>query len=407
MIPFPLFLAGKYLKPKRTFVSVVMVISVIGVILGVAILIIVMSVMTGFDEMWREKILNFKPHITVTSTEGIIEGEEELCRRIEKIGGITGVAPCVTTRVLVQHDGRTMAPMVIGVDPARAGQVSRVPQHIAAGRFDIEEENTVLGIDLASYLALGLGETALVYSPLNVIAKDEMYLPEELTVTGVYDLGMRDFDAGFMLTSIGLARELVGMEKGAHSLNIMTDDPFKFGEYSARVRRELGQGYIVRTWNDLDRLMFEALSHEKGLMGVLLGIITLVAIFCVTNTLIVITYQKTNEIGLLKALGVPSWKIMFTFVLLGWIQCLVGILIGIGTGYLVLSNLDGISMLLSRMNVDAFPKEIYGLSQLPWTWSWSEIGFISVLVIVFCTLTSLFPAARAVWLDPVEALRHE
>ena len=116
MTPFPLFLAGKYLKPKRTFVSAVMVISVIGVMLGVAILIIVMSVMTGFDEMWRDRILNFKPHLTVISYDGAIEGENELCDRIAKLKGITGVTASVETRVLMRFDESTTAPIVLGRD---------------------------------------------------------------------------------------------------------------------------------------------------------------------------------------------------------------------------------------------------------------------------------------------------
>lgn len=407
MTPFPIFLAGKYLKPKRTFVSAVMVISVIGVMLGVAILIIVMAVMSGFDEMWRDKILNFKPHLTVTSYEGAIEGEDDLCARIEKLDGVTGVTPSVESRVLMRFGESTTAPVVVGLDPVRAQSVSKIPESMMAGRFDINDENIVLGIDLASSLGLGIGDKVLIYSPRNLITPDEMYLPEELTLSGIFDLGMRDFDAGFIITSIDVARELVGLESGAHALNIMTDDPFKFAEYSRSVARELGRDYCVRSWKEIDSLLFQALSHEKGMMGALLGIITVVAIFCVTNTIIVITYQKTSEIGLLKALGVPSWKIMATFVVLGWVQCVLGIILGIVAGYSVLVNLVRITQWLARINVNAFPKSIYGLSEIPWSWSWNEVGFISLMVMSFCTLTSLFPAARALWLNPVEALRHE
>lgn len=407
MTPFSLFLAGKYLKPKRTFVSAVMVISVIGVMLGVAILIIVMSVMTGFDQMWRDRILNFKPHLTVFSYDGAIEDVDGLCERIEGVEGVTGVTPSVETRVLMRFDERTTAPIVVGLDPERAGTVSKIPESIKYGTFDIHDENVVLGIDLASGLGLSLGDKILVYSPRNVITRDELYLPEELTVSGVFDLGMRDFDSGFLITSIDVARELVGLDSGAHTLNIMTDDAFKFDVYATAVAREVGQGYNVRTWRDVDRLLFEALSNEKGMMGALLGIITVVAIFCVTNTIIVITYQKTGEIGLLKALGVPAWKIMSVFVILGWVQCVVGIGLGIAAGYAVLTNLVRITQWLAKINVHAFPKSIYGLSEIPWSWSWGEVGYISVMVMCFCTLTSLFPAARAIWLNPVEALRHE
>jgi lipoprotein-releasing system permease protein len=407
MVPFSLFLALKYLRPKRSFISVVTVISVLGVLLGVAILVIVLSVMTGFDNMWRTKILSFKPHLTVYSRYGVVENDYEVARKAEAIPGIITAAPSIETRVLIQCAGRTAAPIVVGVDPDRAGRISRVPDHMETGVFRVDGEFTVIGRDLAQRIGAGPGSEILVYSPMNVIKRDELYLPEELVVAGVFNLGMRDFDSSFILTSIQVARELVGMDSGAHSVYVMTEDAFRFEEFAGKLRSVLGPSYSVRTWKEVDRLMFEALSHEKALMAVLLGIITVVAVFCVTNTLIVITYQKTNEIGLLKALGIPSWRIMLAFVLHGWIQCVVGISLGIGTGYLVLDNLAGLATALTRINVNAFPKEIYGLSRIPWTWDWGDIGFISLFVMGFCTLVSLIPAGRAVWLDPVAALRHE
>lgn len=409
MLPFSVFLALKYLRPKRSFISIVTIISVLGVLLGVAILVIVMAVMSGFDNMWREKILSFKPHLTVVDQFGVIEGEGDLCRTLDKIPGVTGVAACIQTQVLVQHHGRTSAPIVIGIDPERAASVTKVPNSIVEGSFDLSGDGVVIGVDEANRLGLGLGDTLLVYSEVNMraMSMDELYLPEELVVSGIFNLGMQKFDAGVLLTSLDVARNLVGIDEGAYAIYIMTDDPFRFGEYSERVRDALPSRYRVVTWKDEDRVLFDALSHEKGMMGVLLGIITVVAIFCVTNTLIVITYQKTGEIGLLKALGVSSWKIMGVFVWLGWIQCIVGTIGGIGVGFLVLHNLRRIAAFLGRLNVEVFPKDIYGLSEIPWMISRSDISFIALFVMVSCTLISLIPAVRAVWLDPVEALRHE
>jgi lipoprotein-releasing system permease protein len=153
--------------------------------------------------------------------------------------------------------------------------------------------------------------------------------------------------------------------------------------------------------------MFSALSHEKTMMFVLLVFITVVAIFCVTNTLIVITVQKTNEIGLLKAVGFSSGRIMAAFVWHGWIQCLAGIAAGIGVGLLVLDHLNDIASWLTALNVEVFPKEIYRLNEIPWSTSFGELARIALFVMAFCTLSSILPAYRAARLDPVEALRNE
>jgi lipoprotein-releasing system permease protein len=386
---------------------VVTLFSVLGVLLGVAILVIVLAVMTGFDDMWRTKILSFKPHLTVTGRYGAIEDPDELCDRLSAVEGVTGVSGSVETRVMIQIDGRVAAPVLLGVDADRAASVSQIPSHMLAGRFDLEGDSIVIGSDLAAQLGVLVGDTLLVYSPRSVMSPDEIYLPEELQVTGIFDLGMRDFDSGFVLTDIGVARDLVGLMQGAYSIYVMTDDAFQFETYTRRVQECVGSHYQVQSWQEVDRLLFDALAHEKTMMFVLLAFITIVAIFCVTVTLIVIVVQKTAEIGLLKALGVPNWKILLAFLIHGWSQCLVGTLAGVGVGLLVLNNLKNIVGLLAAFDVSVFPKAIYGLAEIPWSITASDLIQVMVLVMVACTGSCVIPVLRAACLQPVEAFRQE
>ncbi|HPK37540.1 MAG TPA: ABC transporter permease, partial [Kiritimatiellia bacterium] len=367
-MPFSLFLALKYLKPKRSFTSVVTLISVIGVVLGVAIIIIVRAVMTGFGDMWKEKILDFKPHITILSRNGgVIEGEGEICRRLEQVPGVTAVSPGLETRVLVEHRRRVVAPLLIGTDPARAQHVMKLDR-LAAGAFELEGDAVVLGIDLAAELGIRVGEDLLVYSPMNLVSRDELFFPERLTVTGIYNSGQRDFDSGFMITSLAVVRDLMGMRSGVYSIHLKVADPQNTVGFSRLVSeiRALLPIYSVRTWQEIDSQLFNALAVEKNMMVILLMFITVVAIFCVTNTLIVLTVQKTDEIGLLKALGFSSRQVMMAFVLHGWIQCLIGTALGIGAALLILENLQGLVSLLGRFGLEVFPKDVYGLAQIPW-----------------------------------------
>ena len=409
-MPFALFLALKYLKPKRTFTSVVTVISVLGVVLGVAIIIIVRAVMTGFGDMWREKILAFKPHATISAYQGVIEDDLALAEWVADVPGVVAVSPSVEMRVLVEHERRVQAPVVVGIDPAKASALHPdLASRIVAGQFDLNGDNVILGVDLAEMLQVRVGQTILVYSPLNLVSQDELHFPEELVVAGIFNMGQGNFDGGFVIASLGLARDLMGLTRGAYTLQVKTENPENpkaFNQTVNALRLKLGPGYQVHTWQEVDRDLFAALAVEKNMMVILLMFITIVAIFCVTNTLIVITVQKTHEIGLLKALGFSSRQIMSTFVLHGWVQCLAGTLLGIALAYAVLNNLQRLVLGLAKFGVQVFPKSIYGLDEIPWRVLPAEVVQVAVSVILFCTLASLLPAWRAARMDPVEALRN-
>lgn len=407
MMPFSLFLALKYLKPKRTYFSVVTVISVLGVLLGVAVLIIVLSVMTGFDDMWREKILGFNAHLTVTAPGGVSE-ERDVMARLGRIPGVVGVAPSTEGQVVVQHGDRMFTPMLRGIDPAREPAVSQIPTSVVQGQFRVKGNDVVIGADLARRMGVVVGDTLLINSPRSFVRRDELTLPEEFRVAGVFDVGMWEYDSGFIFCSMGKANELFRLEEGVGSIRLMARDPYRIQEVARQARSLLGEDYVVVTWMEQNRQIFSALRVEKNMMFFLLIFITIVAAFGITNTLITVTVQKTHEIGLLKAIGFSSNSIMRIFFWQGWIEGMIGTCSGVGTALLVLHYRNDLLRWLSdTFNLELFPKELYRLSEIPSRTAPMDVLVVAGSVILICTLAGLIPAWRAARLDPVQALRHE
>jgi len=406
---FPLFLAIKYLKPRRDLVSVIPIITMAGVSLGVAILMIVLAVMTGYGEVWREKILGFKPHITVRGYHGKIDDPDAAVAAIEKVPGVKSAAAAIITPVMLSLDIDIEDPpisqaVIIGVDPERESILSQMHDRIVGGTYDISGNNVVLGLKLARSLGARIGSTLLCYSPRNLNTKAELHLPEEMVVAGVYQTGQNDYDASFLLCSLGMGREILGMDGGALLIQAQLDDPITAWKQQFAITEALGPLFHVSTWQEEDQMLFIAVKTEKTMMFILLAFIAIVAAFCVTNTLILITIQKTREIGLLKALGFSRWQIESAFVLNGVIQCVAGILLGLGLGWAVLRNLKRIIGWLTSLNIEVFPAEIYGLDELPWRVIPSDIGAVVGMVFVFCVLAAYLPAMRAARLDPVKAI---
>ena len=423
---FPLFLALKYLKPKRSVASVITVVSILGVMLGVAVVIVVRSVMTGFGDIWEEKILDFKPHVSLLPCEGnVISGEDEIASRLRTIPGVTCVTPELDTRVLLSHRGRVLAPVILGVngdDFVRAYRVG-APR---AGTFDLSGDSIVLGATAARTLGAWVGDEVTVYSPKTLVAKDEVFLPVKWKVVGIFSCGQHEYDSGYVVASLPNVRDLMGMEKGVFAIHLKTDCPTndeKFGKLvddavarsssetrDSRETREARETSEPRlravTWREADREIFNALAVEKNMTALLLSLISLVAVFCVMNTLLVLTVQKTPEIGLLKAIGFRRMEIMKVFMVHGMIQCGVGIVLGLLGSWAILANLQNIVEWLARMGVEVFPASVYGLAAIPHRLIVSDIFWVVGLVVVFGFLASFVPAMIASLKDPVRALNQ-
>ncbi len=406
-MPFSLFLALKYLKPKRSVTSVITCVSVLGVLLGVAVVIIVRAVMTGFGDLWEEKILDFKPHVSLTPYGGgqVVQDEDRLARDLAALPGVVSVSPEIDTRIMLSFRGRVSAPIVLGVDPDRFRDAYKIGAP-RAGAYDLEGDSIILGVDLARSLGVWVGDDVTVYSPKTLAARDEIFLPLKWRVTGIFSSGQRDYDAGFCVCSLANARDLMGLEHGVFAIHVKTSEPGNAPVFDALCEqiRERAPSCRIVTWREADRELFNALAVEKNMTALLLMLVTVVALFCVMNTLLVLTVQKTPEIGLLKALGFPRGKIMGAFVVHGLVQVTVGVGLGLGLAYAILRNLQNIVDQLAHFGVQVFPKAVYGLDSIPYRLVASDVVWVVVIVYVFGLLAALVPAFLAASKNPVEAL---
>ena len=409
MMPFSMFLAAKYLKPKRSFLAVVTVLSVAGVAIGVAVLVIVLSVMEGFDQVWRENILSFNAHLTVTLPRDDALGDASAwCDHLEGVEGVTGAAPYWQSLVFVQTPGGGVeTPVARGVDPEREGRVSKIPERMEEGEFSVADGDVVLGADLAARLGVGVGDEITVYSPATFASGKGLRFPRDMRVAGLFRMGMWDYDSAFMVASLWDLREFCE-GAGMGGIQVMTEDPYEAGEVAMRIGKGAPGPFFATTWMEQNQQLFAALRVEKNMLFFLLIFIVVVAAFGVTNTLITVTVQKTREIGVLRALGFSRGAIMRVFFWQGWASGLAGTALGLGLGLLVLKYRNALMGLMNRrLGMDLLPPELYHLSQLPSVTTGHDVGTVVASVLAICTLAAVVPAWRAASLDPVEALRYE
>ncbi len=423
---FSLFLALRYLKPKRTFVSVITVISVMGVTLGITVLILVIAVMKGFELELQRKVLGFDAHLVVTNSE-VMEDWAAVARECEKQPDILATSPFVQGPVLVEFQNRRLAPKIRGIDPELEEKVIPIKEYIIAGEYDLDGAKTVLGSDLARTLGAGVGDKVTVFSPGNInevlkeldrIEKEDdksavpglkqMLLPTELEVSGIFESGRYLYDSEFLLVPLHIGQEVYNLGGSAHGIAIRTTDPFKADTIRDALNAALEPPNMAVSWMDLNRQMFDAIRTERKVMLIILMIIVIVAAFCITNTLITVTTEKTRDIGILKALGASSTQVMMVFFIQG---CLVGILgniTGLALGMFLVQYRNEVSHLLtSAFGVEVFPRSVYQFSEIPAQVVPSDVVIICVSAFIICSVAALLPAWFAARLDPVKALRHE
>ena len=428
-LPFSLFLALRYLTPKRTFISIITLVSVLGVTLGVTVLILVISVMTGFDRELRQKVIDFDAHILVT-TEAIMDNWRELTVKIQKTPGVVAVAPYIQGPVIVEFNNRRLAPMIRGIDPEKEEKVIPLRKFIKLGKLDLTGDTTVLGVDLAQKLGVTVGDKVTVYSPGNLSSvldklkaleekkgdekeqavEDlrEVVLPKELTVTGIFETGQYLHDSEFLLVPIFIGQELYGLGDSLHGLTVKTVDPYDATHVKQAILKSLKPPEYAMTWIEMNRQYFDAVRLERTVMAFLLFFIVIVAAFGIMNTLITVTVQKRREIGIMKAVGATIGQIMGVFLFQGIVVGVFGTLTGLGLGMTLIRFRNEFSQWLSHtLHIEIFPRQVYQFSQIPAEVIPSDVVKICIAAFIICSLAALIPAYFAARVDPVKALRYE
>ncbi|MEO5804715.1 MAG: ABC transporter permease [Verrucomicrobiota bacterium] len=429
-LPFEAFLALRYLRPRRTFVSVITVISIIGVMLGVAVLIIVISVMSGFDQEYRNRILGFNAHLKISQVDSVTGHDEPLIdfaairRRVSSNQNVVGVAPFINGQVLVKtqpYEGKgnpkVAAPVLRGIDPQFESGVNVLPKSIVDGEFDVSGSGLLVGRDFAHGLELAVGDRVVIYSPGSLEKMErtrgqtnaELELPEEFVVRGIFDVGYGQYNSSIIVSSLKNAQQLYELgENSVHGLQVMLRDPFQVEAVHQQLTRDLGPNFSILTWPEENPQIFNALAVEKNMMFFLLFFIMIVAGFGIANCQITFVVQKTREIGILKALGANNRQVLWIFLSQSLVVGFLGVGLGLGMALLALNYRNEFLALMNRLTgFELLPAAIYQIYELPASIQLSDISIICGTAFITCILAGLFPAWKASRLQPVEALRYE
>jgi len=446
---FSLFIALRYLKPKRTYVSIITLISIVGVTLGVTVLIVVIAVMTGFEKRLEELILGFEPHLRVEQHRAVeprdFEKEEGrwdiVMRDLKEIPGVVSADPYVMGQVLLQFgpEGarRQAALMMMGVEQDGVSLNKRIGEIIQAGEFDLgySAEEGKFGCLVSLQFVrnnpgVGLGTHIEAFSTVDIApivgdlleATDNDQLsdeqlrdrvkeltasiqtPKDLVVTGIFD-SVRYGD--MILVPLEIGQDLYELDTDVHGISLELEDPFRADLVNREsLRMKLPANWVAETWIQRNKQLFDTVRNERGMMYFVLFFIILVAAFSTMNTMITVTVQKRQEIGVMKALGARVWQIVGVFIGQGMIVGLIGSLSGLGIGALVLHYRNTVrDFLAESMGLRIFPEEMYGVSEIPAQIVSGDITIICVGAFVLCTLAALPPAYMVARLDPARALR--
>ena len=412
--PLELFIGLRYTRAKRRnhFISFISLASMLGTALGVTALITVLSVMNGFGEELRSRILSVAAHVTVTGYGGDLADWHLVQEKAAVNEEVLGSAPYVLAQGLLTHQSKSSGVMVRGILPAEEASVSSLGENMKGGKLDdlvAGEYRIILGQELALSLGVWIGNKITLMAPqASVTAAGILPRMKRFTVVGVFEAGMYEYDSGLVLLHMADAKKLYKFGDKVSGLRLKLDEIDAAPLFSLGLEKQLGSSYRVRNWTQEHVSFFRALKIEKNVMFVILMLIVAVAAFNLVSTLVMVVTDKQADIAILRTLGMSPGNIMSVFVYQGTIIGFIGTLLGLAGGIALALNVSTIvGAIEGFFQVQFMPADLYYISGFPSRLDWHDVSVIGVLSFVMSMLATLYPAWRASRTLPAEALRYE
>jgi lipoprotein-releasing system permease protein len=393
-------IALRYLRSKRKdkFIAFTTWAAVVGIAIGVMALIVVIAVMTGFQDEIRERILGVNPHMLIMGVGGDMRTPEALLTTVRNTEGVSTAFPFTTFQGMAQSGRRVTGVVVKGLDP---GDISFFRRLVKNGSIDTlkEKGSILLARELARELGVGVGDTLTILVPFGGISPMGA-TPETIRVKvgGIFQTGMYEIDNMLVVMSLNDVQAILGA--GATGIEVKLKDVYQADRVRSELSRKLGPGYILRTWIEMNRNLFSALKLEKVAMFVILALIILVASFNIISSLVMTVMEKKKDIAILKAMGARNRSIMKIFVAEGLTIGVFGALAGSVTGYLMCA-------IQNRYQIIKLSEEVYYINVLPMKISVPDVLLIATVTILLCLFSTIYPSYKASKIDPVETLRYE
>jgi lipoprotein-releasing system permease protein len=412
--PYELWIGLRYTRAKRRnhFISFISGVSMAGIALGVMALIVVLSVMNGFQDELRNRILGVASHMEISGPNNSLEDWPSLAAQVVKHPEVVGYAPYVSGQGLLSAGESTKGALIRGILPDRESQVTDLATHMKAGSLDNLKSGgfgLVLGRELASSLGVDMGDKVTVIVPQGVVTPAGM-LPrlKQFTVVGIFAAGMFEYDSGLALMHIDDASKLYRLGDSVSGLRLKLADMERAPWVTRDMARTIKGEYYISDWTMSHENFFRAVQIEKRMMFVILLLIVAVAAFNIISTLVMAVTDKQPDIAILRTLGASPGSIMKIFMVQGSLIGIIGTVLGVVIGVILALNVETVVPFIERLfHIDLFPADVYYISKLPSKLVWSDVSTIAGVSLGLAFLATLYPSWSASRVQPAEALRYE